>query len=31
MSQKWFENLPEEYQNIITEASYEAGIAGSKL
>ena len=30
VSQKWFENLPEEYQNIITEASYEAGIAGSE-
>ncbi len=30
VSEKWYQNLPEEYQEIITEASYEAGIAGSE-
>ena len=30
VSQKWFENLPKEYQEIITDASYEAGISGSE-
>lgn len=30
VSQKWFEELPEEYQKIITEASYEAGLSGSE-
>lgn len=30
VSEKWFRNLPEEYQEIVTEASYAAGIAGSE-
>lgn len=30
ISEKWFQNLPEEYQKIVTEASYEAGVAGSE-
>lgn len=30
VSDKWFRNLLEEYQEIIMEASYEAGIAGSE-
>lgn len=30
ISNKWYQNLPEEYQEIITEASYEAGVAGSE-